>query len=215
MGKEVIVVVAHPDDETLWAGGLLLDNISWNVYIICLCRGSDSNRAPRFQKAIKLLNAKGIMGDLDDGPEQIPLNKKELEDVILDLLPTKSIDLLISHSPFGEYTRHRRHEEIGEALLALWAKNKIRTKNLWLFAYKDGNRAYPPKAISKAKGQYPLSDETFKKKYSLITETYGFAPISWEAKSCPKIEAFWQFSKLSEAVQWKRLRMERTRLHKY
>jgi len=86
--KAVAVIVAHPDDETLWAGGTILSHPSWQCFIVCLCRGNDNNRAPKFLKALQILGSEGIMGDLDDGPEQKPLDENELKRVILQLLPS-------------------------------------------------------------------------------------------------------------------------------
>ena len=45
--KAVAVIVAHPDDETLWAGGTILSHPSWQWFIVCLCRGSDKDRGLR------------------------------------------------------------------------------------------------------------------------------------------------------------------------
>src|SRR5690606_9693539 len=95
--KEVAVIVAHPDDETLWMGGTLLGHRSWKTFILSLCRGSDSDRAPKFFKNLALLNAEGTMGDLDDGPEQRPIPNNEFEEVITKLLPQKQYDLIITH----------------------------------------------------------------------------------------------------------------------
>ena len=111
--KKVALIVAHPDDETLWAGGTILCHPTWDCFIVCLCRASDKKRAPRFYKALKVLRSTGAMGDLDDGPEQKPLEEAVLQRTILQLLPPKHFDLLLSHSPKGEYTRHLRHEETG------------------------------------------------------------------------------------------------------
>src|SRR5210317_1584331 len=122
--KNVAVIVAHPDDETLWAGGTILSHPQWNCFIVSLCRKSDKERAPKLFKALKVLKSEGIMGDLEDGPEQIPLDEKEVEQTILDLLPKKHYDLIISHNPNGEYTRHSRHEEVSKAVINLWNNGK-------------------------------------------------------------------------------------------
>ena len=117
--KTVAVIVAHPDDETLWAGGTILSQPAWSWFIATLCRASDGDRAPRFFQALKALGADGKMRDLDDGPEQKPLPDSEVQETILQLLPQEHFDLIISHSPAGEYTRHLRHEEIGKAVIML------------------------------------------------------------------------------------------------
>ncbi len=56
----------------------------------------------------------------------------------------------MTHAPWGEYTRHLRHEETARAVIALWAQGEIRANSLWLFAYEDGGRAYPPRAAGGA-----------------------------------------------------------------
>ena len=142
--KSVALIVAHPDDETLWAGGTILNHPSWNWFVVCLCRGNDKDRAPRFYKALKIFKSKGIIGDLDDGPEQRSLDENEIEHAILGLLPPWHFDLIITHSPTGEYTSHKRHEETGKAVIKLWHSARLSASELWTFAYEDGNKEYYP-----------------------------------------------------------------------
>lgn len=200
--KTVAIIVAHPDDETLWAGGTILSNPYWECFIISICRGSDKERAPRFSNALQLLHATGIMGDLDDGPEQMSLEEQIVEQTILELLPKKHFDLVISHNPSGEYTRHARHEEVSKAVITLWHKGKIAASELWTFAYEDSHKACYPKSVESASIYQPLPKRIWLKKYSIITETYGFEPSSWEAKTTPKAESFWQFSDSHAAIIW-------------
>jgi LmbE family N-acetylglucosaminyl deacetylase len=200
--KTVIIIVAHPDDETLWAGGTILNNPSWRCFIICLCRKNDPDRAPKFQKALKILGAAGIMGGLDDGSEQKPLAETEVEDSILQLLPPGYFDLVITHSIYGEYTRHRRHEEIGKAVVNLWNSGKLAATELWAFAYEDHHRAYYPIIIEDAPIYYVLPNHIWESKYNIITSVYGFEKDSWEAQTTPKEEAFWQFFNAGQAKQW-------------
>jgi LmbE family N-acetylglucosaminyl deacetylase len=199
--KSIAVIVAHPDDETLWAGGTILSHPNHNWFIVCLCRASDTDRAPRFYNALKLYRAKGIMGDIDDGPNQHPLNKDELEKEILKLLPSTHFDLILTHNSTGEYTRHLRHEEINRAVMSLWHRGKISAKELWTFAYEDGNKAYLPLAVNNADIVDKLSEKTWIKKYNIITETYGFERNSWEAETTPITEAFWKFKNPNHGLQ--------------
>ena len=184
------VVVAHPDDETLWAGGLMLmhPKVKWTV--VTLCRKSDPDRAPRFLKALERLNAVGFMADLDDGPEQTPLENDQMQKTIAELLPSNKFDLVITHNPCGEYTRHLRHEETAKAVLALWKTDRLFAKELWTFAYEDGNRKYLPRAIKDADFLVCLNEEIWRKKYDIITGIYGFKKDSFEAKTTPREEAF-------------------------
>lgn len=199
--KSVALIVAHPDDETLWAGGTLLSHPEWEGFVVCLCRGSDPDRNPKFYKALKFLYAEGIMGNIDDGPEQIPLNDQLLESAILQLLPPKHFDLIITHSPDGEYTRHIRHEETGHAVTELWRSGKISASELWTFAYEDGNKEHYPKPVESAEVFMALQKNIWLKKYQMITEIYGFTADSWEAKTTPSAEAFRKYTDRTKIIK--------------
>lgn len=193
--KSVVLIVAHPDDETLWCGGTMLNHPRWQWFVLCLCRKNDRDRAPRFFKALKRLHATGVIANLDDGPTQTPLPNALLEQTILDLLPATAFDMVITHDPEGEYTRHLRHEEIGKTVLRLWKAGKIPAAQLWTFAYEDGEKKYYPLAVNNASIYMPLKDTTWQKKYDIITRTYGFDKTSWEARTTPLAEAFWKHQK--------------------
>ncbi|MDF1551368.1 MAG: PIG-L family deacetylase [Bacteroidales bacterium] len=200
--KNVAIIVAHPDDETLWAGGTILSHPSWKCFIVCLTRSKDAERSVKFHKALKVLKSEGIMGKIDDGTEQHPLNQNDVETTIKDLLPQKHFDLIITHNPDGEYTRHIRHEETGRAVINLWYTNKIVCKELWIFAYEDGGKAYYPIPVEKAAIYHLLTKRIWLRKYSIMTEIYGFEKNSWEAQTTPKAESFWQFRNSYEAEKW-------------
>ena len=200
--KSVAIIVAHPDDETLWAGGTILSHPSWQCFIVCLCRGNDPRRAPRFYQALKELYANGNMGDMDDGPEQFPLSEETVESAILAQLPKQHFDLVITHSPDGEYTKHLRHEETGRAVIRLWKNGKISANKLWIFAYEDGDNKYLPRAIETETLCSTLSVPIWTKKYSIINQTYGFKDDSWEAETTPSMEAFRPFSDAEGAMEW-------------
>lgn len=202
ISKNVAVIVAHPDDETLWAGGTILSHPSWNCFIVSVCRGNDTERAPKFYQALKVLRSEGIMGDLDDGPDQNPLDEEEVEQTILDLLPKQHYDLIISHNPNGEYTRHLRHEEVSKAVINLWSNSKINADELRTFAYEDGHKKYHPRPVQNAAIFRKLTKRIWHRKYNILTEIYGFDKDSWEAQTTPREEAFWQFTSSFNAKKW-------------
>jgi len=192
--SDCAVIVAHPDDETLWAGGTILLHPDARWTVITICRRSDQDRSERFFRALKELSAAGAMGDLDDGPEQSPLTGSEVQNTILELLPSDKFDLIITHGPWGEYTRHLRHEETGKAVIALCKSERLLAKEIWRFAYTDGDGKYLPQPVQNADLRMKLPEKIWQKKYDIITGVYGFGPDSFEAKTTPAEEAFWRFS---------------------
>jgi hypothetical protein len=142
------------------------------------------------------------MGDLDDGPEQTPLEQEEVEQAVLVLLGRKRFDVVLTHGPRGEYTRHLRHEEVSEAVAALWQGGRVRADSLWMFAYEDGGKRYLPRAAHGAHLSTALSNELWRDKYGIITEIYGFGPESFEARTTPREEAFWRFDSPQALRDW-------------
>lgn len=200
--RNAAVLVAHPDDETLWAGGTILQHPSWNWYIVTLCRASDPDRAPRFRRALRELGAAGAMGDLDDGPAQTPLEARELQQAVLGLVPQRPFDLLVTHDPAGEYTRHLRHEEASRTAIALWQGGGLQASELWTFAYEDGGRQYLPRPMAGAALRAELPEAIWKRKYEIITRIYGLPADGFEARTTPRAEAFWRFTRPDEAQRW-------------
>ena len=142
------------------------------------------------------------MGDLEDNPDQKPLDEKVVQETILRILPKEYFDLIITHNPNGEYTKHIRHEEVSKAVIKLWHSGKISTHELWTFAYEDGGKTYFPKPIESASIHRILTKRIWLRKYNIIVETYGFEGSSFEAATTPHAEAFWQFSNSYDAQKW-------------
>ncbi|MDF1811260.1 MAG: PIG-L family deacetylase [Verrucomicrobiales bacterium] len=200
--SHVAVVVAHPDDEVLWCGGLLLAHPEWRCQIVTLCRAEDPGRAPKFRRVLKRLGAEGGMADLDDGPDQLPLDPESVRDTVASLLPERHFDIILTHGPRGEYTRHRRHEECCRAVVELWQAGRINAEQLWLFAYEDGDRKFLPRVSVGAHRRLHLTGEKWREKYHMITEVYGFSPESWEARTTPRDEGFWCFQSPQSAIEF-------------
>ena len=196
--KSALIIVAHPDDELLWAGGTILMHPETNWTVVTLCRRNDPDRAPRFQKVLKCIGATGTLGELDDGPAQSPLTLSVVQEAVIDQVGCEKSDLILTHSAAGEYTRHRRHEEVGAAVLSLWDAGELCSRELWAFAYSDTGSDGAVCAIKQADVFSVLPQEIWERKRGLITEVYGFAPDSFETNAALREEAFWRLRLFKE-----------------
>ena len=199
--QRAAVIVAHPDDETLWCGGYILTHPEFDWQIVTLCRASDPDRAPKFRRVLAQLAAVGEMADLDDEPAQVPLPIDQIKDTITRFLSGYSYSLILTHGPKGEYTRHRRHEECCQSVVELWQSGNIATNRLWLFAYEDGEHAYLPRVRDDADRTDTLPENVWLEKRRLITDVYGYGPESWEAQATPHAEGFWCFDSAPAAIK--------------
>jgi LmbE family N-acetylglucosaminyl deacetylase len=175
---------------------LMHPETKWTV--VTICRKSDADRAPKFFEALEEFDASGYMGDLDDGPEQNALDNGEVQQTIMELLPSDRFEVVITHSSAGEYTRHIRHEETAKAVMELWKTKRLGAEQIWSFAYEDGGQRYLPRAERGADLQIDLPGHIWQKKYDIITRIYGFSKDSFEARTTPRREAFWRFKGAGE-----------------
>ncbi|MBU0467082.1 MAG: PIG-L family deacetylase [Nanoarchaeota archaeon] len=191
---EAICIVAHPDDETIWMGGIILKNPDWEWTILCLSRKNDKDRAPKFRKVCELYGVKGIISDLDDEKLE-PLNVEKVAKKIKDNLPKKKFEYIFTHGKNGEYG-HLRHKEIHEAVLHLIFKNELIGEKVYFFSYLPGSVEWKDSGlkipISNPNPDWRvfLDDETLQRKIEIVVSTYDFGSESFEALSCASREAF-------------------------
>jgi LmbE family N-acetylglucosaminyl deacetylase len=186
--KEILVIVAHPDDETIWLGGTLLKT-KFKKTIISLCRKNDKDRFPKFAKVCKILNSKGYMSDLDDSEEGYykKISKQEVVKRILKITKSKKYDYLYTHGENGEYG-HIRHLEIHKIVNEMLEKRLLSAKKVFFFSYKKTGKICN---INKnADKLIKLEKPFFKMKKQLIQKIYGFKKGSFEERCCRNVEAF-------------------------
>jgi len=182
--KNAAVIVAHPDDETIWCGGTILLHPEINWTILSLTRKYDPDRAPKFFKALKIFNAKGFIADIDDSPDQKFLQIDEIQSTILANLNSKNFDAVITHNPKGEYQKHLRHQQTAHAVANLVKAKTINCRTLLNFAYKD---CVP---VKDADLIINLPKNIWKRKKEIITKNYGFSQTSFEYRAASKTETF-------------------------
>ena len=200
--KKATIIVAHPDDETLWAGGTVLSHPEWKWRIFTLTRRNDPERSAKFRNALSFYGASGEMGELYDGPEQEPFDPTELSQTIFDLLgEERSSDLLLTHGPEGEYTRHVHHEAVSRSVSEAWIEGRIDSEELWFFAYADDRGKRPPSPRVGAE-LFSLLPEIWEKKQRVVEEIYGFNSDDWEARANQRTESFFIFKERDNLKNW-------------
>lgn len=121
--KQCVMVVAHPDDETLWGAGLLLSEPGdWTV-ICCSVPRHDSIRAWKFFDACDVLGVKGrIIPSTETSPDE------DLKH--LDIIDLSEFDWIVTHNAQGEYG-HKHHRHVHRAVTERYSHKKI-----WTFGHR-------------------------------------------------------------------------------
>lgn len=139
----VVAVTAHPDDEVIWFGGLLtlLARLGCSVHVVCLWGalerpGSMSAVAPGRQdidRKDEFFVSVGVLGLSQSGiiidscfpvdqskPQSDDVLRFHLEEVIGSLgFDLRSIDMFVTHSPYGDERAHPHHIRVHEFVSGL------------------------------------------------------------------------------------------------
>ena len=161
-----LLVVSHPDDETLFFSAAILNQNSLPWIVVCVTNGNadglGAERARQFQAACKKLKIKeAIQLDFPDIFEK----RLDIERLIQKLQALPKPAEVYTHGIVGEYG-HPHHQDVSYAVHKAFPKQKV-----WVPAYN----CFADKKFALSQSQYNLKSSIYSEIYQ--GETLRFAQM--------------------------------------
>lgn len=160
-----LMIVAHPDDESLWGGSHLMDG---GYFVVCLTHGNDKKRSKEFKAVMRNSCNQGLLLYYPDKVFGRRDNWEKVEDSIEkdinQIIQWKNWDMIVTHNENGEYG-HIHHKKTHDIVVGQY---KDLNCNIPLYCF---GKYYTAKKVSegKANEENTLSDEKLKAKEKLLS----------------------------------------------
>jgi LmbE family N-acetylglucosaminyl deacetylase len=188
--SRALLVVAHPDDETIFAAGLILLSRETRWTIVCCTDEGNSTRQNEFFCACEFM-AKHSGNSIEPVFLNLLLNNREHFDhhALIQALSSyaKGYDIVVTHNSQGEYG-HEHHKLVHSCVI-----EAIATSNIWCFISPGSSNVNPNKLRSKmpnGNASLDLNSETITLKVQAFQEChvsqaviYGYHPVSNELRN--------------------------------
>jgi LmbE family N-acetylglucosaminyl deacetylase len=187
--EKSLLVVAHPDDEVLYFGGLLLGAgqklwpESKNIRVVLVtdanADGKGTTRLKQFHLAMKRLKVKNFVTLNFPDRFESRLDTESLTKALKRITQNDIPKTVFTHGIVGEYG-HPHHQDVSFSVHAAFQK----TATVWSVA----DHAYPEKTIT-------LTPKQFSEKGKILSQIYGSETMRFQNFiSNRAIESFHQVS---------------------
>lgn len=120
-----LMIVAHPDDETIWGGANLIED---DYVVVCVTCGVSNVRSEEFKKVMEITNDKYIMLGYPDKINGVISNWEYIYDSIesnlKSIIDDGDYEKIVTHNPDGEYG-HIHHKMISKMVTKNVDKEKL------------------------------------------------------------------------------------------
>lgn len=161
--SDKLMIVAHPDDETLWGGAHLAEG---GYLVVCLTNANNAKRKQEFERVMEASGNKGIILSYPDTVGGVrstwSKEKNKIAKDIDTLLKYKEWKMVITHNPQGEYG-HIHHKYTNAIVTQVYYLNYKRD-DLYYFG-KHYNAKTLPEVADKLK---KVSENNLKAKYQYL-----------------------------------------------
>ena len=169
-----LLIVAHPDDDTIFCGGTMLTYPDWYWTVVCMTEKKGSVRYDEFHKAMEAYRGYGVNINSCHilGQDDIEQGKRITEK---DILPWRKViqkqgfdpDIVFTHNRRGEYG-HSAHKALSLAVNDLFP-------NIWEFIYPLQDQPYKTKI-----NEVALSKEILEQKNEIFNSFYKSQARIWD-----------------------------------
>lgn len=191
-----IMIVAHPDDESLWGGAHLAKH---NYFVVCLTNGKTYKyrRYWEFKNAMKITDTPNIILNYPDFQNGRRIDwapyEEDIEETIRTLLSYKDWKEIATHNPDGEYGH--QHHIAASRIVTKVCKDRQELDKLSYFGIYQWDKKCLPK-LKQVKREY------------LLTKKKMFRPYHRERNTIKKHQLMHPYEEWIKAKEWDTIKKE-------
>lgn len=194
-----LMIVAHPDDDTIWGGAHIMNG---DYFIVCITNGRNDTRKAEFEK---MLSLSGNSGYILEYPDKVAGERDEWTKVwdnitsdLKKIMTCKNWELIVTHNKQGEYG-HQHHKYTHKIVTGIYDENSLIPPLFNFGEYHSKNKLpeYEDKMTRVSDSEYEFKCELVKVYQSqdyAVNKFYHMMPY----------EMWTQYEQYSENPQYKK-----------
>lgn len=171
-----LMIVAHPDDELIFGGKMLLDKNNWKV--VCVTNGTaksqDKFAMYKTDRKAEFINAMNVIGcsyeiwDHEDNLFNANWNELILTNELYRVINEYMYDTIVTHNLQGEYG-HVQHKKVSQLVY------QLKPKNLYVFGHNSKTLSNTPYHLNKHTDQIiMLLEKNYKSQKHVVDKLHNY-----------------------------------------